>query len=143
MRKLPQYAVIIDGVSLGGFPNKHIHQAAVLDLTSECVRASAPVTPWHTCPLLDLVVPEPCQIMEGVAQLRLLREQHDSVLVCCALGLSRSAMLVAAWLLTEGYDRTAQEAVARIQACRPQIILTADHHAVLQQIERAVWQTPL
>lgn len=140
-RRLPRASLIVDGVYLGGFPDTKIQQRGVLDLTAEFARSRQQITTWHSCPLMDLVVPERCEILQAVDQLKALQHMCGSVLVCCALGLSRSATIVAAWLLKEGYvDNTAQ-AVAFIKARRPQIVLTARHLDVLQQIEDERWLT--
>jgi hypothetical protein len=44
------------------------------------------------------------------------------VLVCCALGVTRSATAVAAWLVATGRARDAESAFERIREARPQIV---------------------
>ncbi|WP_312647450.1 dual specificity protein phosphatase family protein, partial [Stenotrophomonas sp.] len=56
------------------------------------------------------------------------------LLVCCALGYSRSAASVAAWLLRSGRATDAAAAVAIVRTARPSIVL---HDSHLQAIAAA------
>ena len=106
---------------------------AVLDLTAEY---SAPPAfrriAYLNLPVLDLTVPEPGQVREGV---RFIREQTRSgaVYVHCALGHSRSAGTVAAYLLAAGLAPDADSAVAHIRAARPRIVIGKRWMARLQE----------
>jgi protein-tyrosine phosphatase len=55
------------------------------------------------------------------------------VLVCCALGLSRSAAAVATWLASTGRSRNAAEAIAMVKAARPEVVLGAEHQLAIEQ----------
>ncbi len=106
---------------------------AVLDLTAEY---SAPPAfrrvAYLNLPVLDLTVPEPQQVREGV---RFIREQTRSgtVYVHCALGHSRSAGTVAAYLLAARLAADAESAVAHIRAARPRIVIGKRWMARLQE----------
>lgn len=76
--------------------------------------------------MLDLVVPEPEQLREAAEAIERLRT-HGPVLVCCALGYSRSAASVATWLLLTGRAVDADAAVAIVRAARPGIVLGQAH----------------
>jgi protein-tyrosine phosphatase len=56
------------------------------------------------------------------------------VLVCCALGYSRSASAVAAWLLTSGRAPNADAAIDMVRRARPLIRLRDEHRALLEAL---------
>ena len=59
------------------------------------------------------------------------RRVEGPVLVCCALGFSRSALAVAAWLLAEGRAPTPEAAEAMIRQAKPAIVLGPAQRAAL------------
>ncbi|HEU0120669.1 MAG TPA: hypothetical protein VFQ91_09105 [Bryobacteraceae bacterium] len=91
---------------------------AVVDLTAELpLRADAHV------PMLDLALPSVQQIENAV--LAITNTGLRPVLVCCALGYSRSALAAAAWLYASGQARSTAEAVDRVRAARPGVRISA------------------
>lgn len=138
-RNVPNVAPITEGIFLGSYPRQPTEQRAVLDLTCEFPRAAATAHQvYYSVPMLDLVVPEEEQLTLAVNQLEQLRAEYGTVLVHCALGLSRSALVVAAWLLRTGKAQTAEEAVAMLRACRQQIVIKPGQLEVLQQWQKTV-----
>lgn len=121
----PHPIQIADGVWLGRMPtSKELEKgdfSALLDLTAEF---STPQGPWRSVslPWLDLVPPESSALVQAAAEVERLRSER-AVLVYCALGYSRSAAAVAAWLLATGRASTVEEATAVIAARRPKIVL--------------------
>lgn len=131
---------VFHGVSIGIYPSRPVTQDAVMDLTAE---RNAPVQ-WAgdaelvSHPLLDLQVPALERLHEGVRHLDSLKQRHHTVLVHCALGMSRSALVTAGWLLLRGHAVNAVQAVEMISQKRGCIYLTPRHLDVLNQYQEAV-----
>ena len=133
-RAHPQPSPIADGVWLGRLPTRREFAgspfASVVDLTAEL-----PISPGDRAlavfPVLDLTAPSPVTLAEAAVAIERLRTRGP-LLVCCALGYSRSACAVAAWLLATGRARTVDEALVKIRAARASIVLHADHATALQ-----------
>lgn len=141
-QRIPKTSAICKGIYLGCFPDELVQQSAVLDLTAEFHRNAKQTISWSVRPLMDLVVPSEREIVSAVTMLNQLRQQHDRVLVCCALGLSRSATVVAAWLLVQGQVSSVPQAINLIKSRRPQVVLTSAHIRLLEQLWETLCQTP-
>lgn len=141
-RRAPQPVAVQDGVWLGRVPGRgeRARFAAVVDV---CAELSLPDAGADDAvrPMLDLVAPTPAQLRDAadaIAQ----RQERGEVLVCCALGYSRSAATVAAWLLSSGRARTADEAVAILRRARPAIVLREPHLRALRELTAAPAAVP-
>lgn len=75
-------------------------------------------------PMLDLATPSCVQMQAAVDAIGELSERRPT-LVCCALGYSRSAAAVAAWLIATGRAASVEEAVGVLRAKRPQVVIHA------------------
>jgi hypothetical protein len=107
---------IADGVWLGRAPFGATTFSSIVSLAPELnIRA-------HTVPVLDLVAPTDAQLQDAVAAIDAAEDRRPT-LVCCALGFSRSASAVAAWLVATGRARSTGEAIARIRQRSPHIVL--------------------
>jgi protein-tyrosine phosphatase len=80
--------------------------------------------------MLDLVSPPPAQLRDAAATIERGRASGP-VLVCCALGYSRSAATVATWLLASNSGRSTTEAIDRIRQARPRIVIDPAMHAAI------------
>lgn len=127
---------VADDVWLGRLPGRRTmcsgRFAGLLDLTAEL---PTPLGRWTSInrPWLDLLPPSADELTAAADAIETLRQQGP-VLVCCALGYSRSAAAVAAWLLRTQRAASVDQAIARIAACRPQMVLGAAQRAALQQL---------
>jgi hypothetical protein len=138
-RSRPQPDLVADGVSIGRWPSRQ--QAApystIVDLAPEMpILARTSIPEYKHIPLLDLVAPTSEQLRQAAGAIESSRA-NGSVLVCCALGYSRSACAVAAWLLLSRRATTTQEALEKIRAHRPVAILGPEHLRALQSLEGA------
>ncbi len=144
-RGQPPVLAIVDGVHLGPLPRRLADAPghAVVDLCAELpVRPDpAPGVPaaglrYRSVPCLDLLPPSQ-EALHQAAQLIEAARVHGPVRVCCALGRSRSAMAVAAWLLLTGRAADVDAAVDRVRAGQPRLALGPAHRRALQSL-RAV-----
>lgn len=122
--KAPSHEVM-DGVAVGRLPDAQDASgfAGIVDLCAELTCSVRGVV-YRSLPTLDLV-PVPVDMLRRAGgEIERLR-QGGKVLVTCALGLSRSATAVAAWLLLTGRARTAADAVALVRAAQPDVVLNA------------------
>ncbi|MDP9939096.1 phosphatase PAP2/dual specificity phosphatase family protein [Ectopseudomonas alcaliphila] len=128
----PGPSQVVEGIDLGRLPatGDLDGYAAVVDL---CAELPLWHTPQHYCslPSLDLVAPDALTYQHAAEAIERLRHKGP-VLVCCALGYSRSATAVAAWLLHSGRCQSVEAAVGLIRQARPQIVLGPQHLAALQ-----------
>ncbi len=131
-RAQPHADEVEPGIWLGRIPapGQAEQFQAQLDLCAE-LPASAQANAYHALPLLDLCVPSPAACREAAQAIEALRS-HGSLLVYCALGYSRSATAVAAWLLHSGRCKTVPEALAQLRRARPQVVLSNAHQQALQ-----------
>lgn len=139
-RRTPKPSAITPLVWVGRFPSHTrdlpIGVKAQLDLCAElpCV---APPRHYQHCPALDLVPLSEAQLRDAAQSItRLLAA--GPVLVSCALGYSRSAAAVAAWLLTSGQSATVAAAVAQVQRARPGVALGESQRRALEQLAQRV-----
>jgi protein-tyrosine phosphatase len=132
-RSHPHADAVIDGISIGRMPTagefSATHFNALVDLSAEL---PGPVGKWHHygLPWLDLVAPTTAQLRAAVQCIEAARS-HGEVLVCCALGYSRSATAVAAWLLASDRAPDVDAAIAVICASRRGVIFHAEHRRAL------------
>lgn len=131
-RKAPQPVEIRDGVFLGRIPfgREAAEFAAVVDLCAELPSAAG--QNGRSFPMLDLVTP-PVETLREAAQAIETARRSGPVLVCCALGYSRSAATVATWLLSTGRASSIETAILQVRRARPRIVLGDAHRdAILE-----------
>ena len=113
--------------------------AAVLDLTAEysetpAFRGAAGMA-YRNVPVLDLTAPTVDQLEEGVAFVR-AHVGRGKVYVHCALGFSRSAAVVAAYLMSVETELMESQAIDRIKSCRGGAVMKDDVVRVLREYAR-------
>ncbi|WP_434777924.1 phosphatase PAP2/dual specificity phosphatase family protein [Neisseria sp. Ec49-e6-T10] len=134
-RKTQHYNEIIPGVFLGQYPNKNMPKVkAAFDLTAKWFhRPYQKNIAYYSCPRLDLIVPTVEELTQSVFLFDQVVKQHSSVLIHCALGLSRSALVVTAWLYYNGDANTIDEAINLVKTKRPVIFFRDEHINLLHQ----------
>jgi protein-tyrosine phosphatase len=133
-RAQPTPNEVTTGVWLGRIPGPGEAEQfnALFDLCAELPLRASPKA-YRSLPLLDLCVPSPADCLQAAQSIEDLR-QHGTVLVYCALGYSRSATAVAAWLLHSRRCTDVAEALALLRRARPQVVLSEAHQHALQSM---------
>ena len=83
----------------------------------------------------DFFVPAPELLARAAAEIEQARSA-GRVLVCCALGYSRSAAAVATWLVSARRAASVDAAIAEIRRARPRIALDAGARAAIVEAAR-------
>jgi hypothetical protein len=127
----PKPVAIGDGVWLWRIPlaREASGFATVVDLCAELPGAATAGT-WRCIPMLDLVPPEPAQLRCAAANIERARSA-GTVLVCCALGYSRSAAAVATWLVTSSRAQNMNEAIEKVHRARPRMVIDVPLRAAI------------
>ncbi len=126
---------IADNVWIGRVPVRREREAipasSLVDVAAE-MPVDATGVRYRAVPMLDLVIPGEGQLEAAAVAIESLRGDRPT-LVFCALGYSRSAAAVAAWLLATGRAAGADAAARRISERRPAVRLTDAHLARLSE----------
>lgn len=133
-RRLPPVSPVVQGLTISGWPRWALAETAVLDLCAELPRSHYTFSKEYICvPLLDLVTPDIQALQQAVDALEKLMQRHSAVRVHCALGLSRSALVSAAWLLKQGEALTPAGALSTVRACRAHVVIRSEDEVLLEQ----------
>ena len=130
---------IVNGVWLGRLPRRAerdaLRIASVVHLAAELPADGTGILS-RGVPMLDLIAPTADQLEAGVKAIDGMNTARPT-LVCCALGYSRSAAVMAAWLVANRRAASIDAAIAMIQAHRPRVVLTTAHRERLHEWARA------
>jgi protein-tyrosine phosphatase len=125
-RPLPD--AVLPGLLIGRLPTRAEREAqgirAVVDMSAELPCAAVGVR-YASVPQLDLTLPSAAQLERAVRAIEAAMASGP-VLVCCALGFSRSAAAVAAWLVATGRAAATADAVEQVRRARPAVVLAPE-----------------
>ena len=134
-RRHPDAAEVIDGVSIGRIPTARdlarSDFAAIVDMAAEISCGNPGDRLYRSVAVLDLTVPRADDLRDAANAIEAAR-LRGPVLVCCALGYSRSAVAVVAWLLMTRRAGSVDEAMSVVRKARPAIVLKSEHCAALE-----------
>jgi protein-tyrosine phosphatase len=131
-RKEPRATEIAGGVWLGRIPSAGDLEGfgSLVDATAELPAVTKGVR-YRGIPMLDLLAPGLDQLEAAVAAIEETAGDQPT-LVCCALGYSRSAAAVVAWLMASGRADSLDAAIGMLAARRPRVVLGAAHRAAIE-----------
>jgi 1-acyl-sn-glycerol-3-phosphate acyltransferase len=128
-RHAPVAVEISDGIWLGRLPTRAERETlGILSMVDLCAELPVQIdqVEYRSVPVLDLTAPTATQLNQAVAAIESL-EANRPTLVCCALGYSRSAAAVAAWLVKTDRVGSLNDAIATIRRHRKFIPFSATH----------------
>jgi protein-tyrosine phosphatase len=122
--RVTPWAELEPGLMLGARPApadwESLHQAgieSVIDLAPELPSRPPAGLAYDHMPLLDIAIPAPAALDEIARRIE-ERRGRGGVYIHCALGMSRSVMAAAAWMIRNGM--TGDQALAAIDRVRPE-----------------------
>jgi hypothetical protein len=126
---------IVAGVWLGRFPRSRERDdlgiVSMVDVTAEFPADITGVV-YRGVPMLDLLAPDVDRLDSAVHAIDELQTSRPT-LVCCALGYSRSASAIAAWLVASGRATSVDEAIEQIRLRRPRIAVRRGLRAGIEE----------
>lgn len=140
-RNAPEPVHIIDNIWLSRIPSTS-SLGNINGLVDLC--AELPINPqdklYRSFPVLDLIAPSVHTCQAAANSIEELR-QHGSVLVYCALGYSRSATVIAAWLLATERCANLEEALDCMHQAQPHIVLKEAHQTALRPFAKTITES--
>jgi protein-tyrosine phosphatase/membrane-associated phospholipid phosphatase len=121
-RDIPAKGHVYEGLYIGQLSSSEPAHTTV-DLTAELTPNSQSDMVVHAVPTLDLVPYEPLQFEQAAQTIDRAFNGSKPVLVCCALGFSRSAAACVYWLVSRKRAPSIERAIELVQRARPQIVL--------------------
>ncbi|WP_415893042.1 phosphatase PAP2/dual specificity phosphatase family protein [Neptuniibacter sp. PT8_73] len=124
---------VIPNIWLGCVPSfeRRDSMQAILNVTAEMSPRIPQTDKYRRVPMLDLVTAEPEQFEKAVMELDQLTKANKPVLIHCALGLSRSALVVAGWLLLTAKVQSVDDALEWVKQVRSGCVITESQKKLL------------
>ncbi|WP_392560909.1 phosphatase PAP2/dual specificity phosphatase family protein [Orbus sturtevantii] len=130
-----EFNLVFNKVYLGRIPSRSTlkkHRfSTVVDLCAEL-----PMPTYYEnyilVPVLDMAAPSLDECRKGVEAIN-TGLAHGDVLVCCALGYSRSATIILAWLLSNRIAESLDDAIQILKKARPNSVINAKQVIILNQ----------
>jgi protein-tyrosine phosphatase len=137
-RNAPHASAVTPQLWIGRLP-AHAHELpqgvnAVVDMCAE-LPCTAPTLHYRCVPALDLLPLTTDQLTRAAEAIE-RSLMAAPVLVCCALGYSRSAAAITAWLIISGHAASVEAAISCIRAARPMVIIGEAQRQKLEQLLR-------
>lgn len=124
---------ITEKLYLGAFwMTKKEDYHAIFDVCAEYKKLKNSSQNYVSYPLIDLAAPTIDELIVGVKKLDELIQNNETVFIHCALGMSRSATVVFAWLLYTHKIESVKEGFAFFEDNKFQFNLSGKHKELLE-----------
>ena len=126
-------------ITIGNYDmSNHNNCNAIFDLCTEYERKNFETKAYQNYPLIDLATPTLTELQIGVKKLDLLIQKNSSVYVHCALGLSRSSILVMGWLLFSKKVKNLDAALTIFKNNNYEYYLSKKHQNLLENYIKTI-----
>ncbi len=136
-RNKPMASMVAPNLYLGRLPTRAFlaqkQFAVAMDMCAELPYPKHQAQ-YHLFAVLDLTPVPKTICLAAAAQLERDLAAQKTILVSCALGYSRSATVVLAWLLFSRQATSAQEAMASLQKSHPHIVIKPEQLQILDEM---------
>ncbi|OCG48443.1 hypothetical protein A9G35_01655 [Gilliamella sp. Choc5-1] len=128
--------LIYDNVYLGQIPSNNTlpknSYSSIVDLCAELPIGHV-LGNYCSIPVLDMT---PLTIEQCQQASKMIEQYHKqgNVLVCCALGYSRSATAVIAWLLLTKRASSLDDAITKVKSSRHSVVITTKQRLILSDL---------
>ena len=135
LRNVPQSVAVTDKVFVGSIlDSAKFH--SIVDVCAEYPCHVGRKQQYTLIPLLDMVPPHAEELLHAAKAIQnQMSNTSEPILVCCALGYSRSIAVIITWLVHYQYCASLDEALSLVKSIRPQMVLSK---SVQQLISKAV-----
>ena len=133
LRNIPKSVAVTEHVSVGSIlASSEFH--SIVDVCAEYPCDASQKQQYALIPLLDMVPPSVEELRHAAEAIQhQMSNTSEPILVCCALGYSRSIAVVLTWLVRYRHCSNLEEALNLLKIVRPQMVISTDTRQLISE----------